>query len=162
MIKIKYNTKPIYLIIFLLIISLCYLKTNISILTIKSIIVFTSLLLASIQDIKTRIVDDCYSITIFVASFIDISMQDVPYMILSGVILFMFLFFLVVFLGDTGIGGSDIKILSAFACYIGLFDGITTLFIALILSVIINKLSKSTSFAFVPHIFCGGLLIYFI
>lgn len=129
----------------------------------KALLLFLILFLASYSDVKTRIVSDRYSIFLIMISFI----PPEPFRA-SG--LFCSIPFLIAAITSGGIGGADIKIMSAAGTILGITGGMAAMIIGLTGMLIFHKgstiLSKSTgretgkAYPLIPFLTAGILIVY--
>lgn len=129
----------------------------------KTFLLFLVLFLASYSDMKSRTVSDRYSLLLLLLSFI----PPKPFQI-SG--LFCSIPFLIAAVTLGGIGGADIKIMSAAGATLGLMGGVTAMVIGLISmllfhmwNVIAGKLRHKkvgNAYPLVPFLTVGIVIVY--
>lgn len=129
----------------------------------KALLLFLILLMASYSDVKSRIVSDRHSIFLIFISFI----PPQPFRI-SG--LFCSLPFFIAAITSGGIGGADIKIMSAAGAIIGITGGTIAMIIGLVgmiafhkgSTIIDKKRNRETKKAYplIPFLTVGILIVY--
>ena len=136
--------------------------------TVKGLIFFSLLLLASNSDIKTREVSNWYLLTIAILALVDTHMSELPFMLLSAILITLPQL-LVAMVKEDSYGGADIKLMAACALLLG-FDGavfalIVGLSIGIITTIIKSKIESkklNQSFPIVPYLSLGSIISYFI
>ena len=128
-------------------------------------------------DIKTRRIPNLYP-AILLAGFVlctglDKAMQNVQWLallggVLGGAVVYWFLR-LCSDLSHGGIGGGDIKLLSALTCLIGLYGGFSVLLFAQLTAVVLvlvllalRRITMKESIAFAPFFYLGLLITVFL
>lgn len=134
--------------------------------TIQGILLCMILLTASYSDLKSREVADYMSVMVLLTAFIDVSMTDIPGMLLGGLFVSGMMILVTLLSGESCIGGADIKLGGACAFALGTTGGIAGLIIGLVLAIVINmcrgKSTRNQSFPLVPYLAAGFLAAYFI
>ena len=134
--------------------------------TIQGILLCMILLTASYSDLKSREVADYMSVMVLLTAFIDVSMTDIPGMLLGGLFVSGMMILVTLLSGESCIGGADIKLGGACAFTLGTTGGIAGLIIGLVLAIVINmcrgKSTRNQSFPLVPYLAAGFLAAYFI
>lgn len=133
---------------------------------IKGLILFTLLVLASISDIRTHEVSDVYSIFIAATAFIGTTINDLPWMLISSIVVTMPMFIFAI-KTPGGIGGADVKVIAACAFLLGVSKGlmfiILGLFLAIIANLILKTIKKSNykePFALLPYLSIACMTAY--
>jgi len=135
---------------------------------IKGIIFATILLKASVSDIRTREVDNYFSIMLAITALIGVNLNGFVPMILGALIVPLPL--LITAIAKPGkMGGADIKIMSACAFLLGFTKGtvalIIGLFLAVICTLIIRKITKKNLYDSIPlvaYLGASSFLVYLI
>lgn len=127
------------------------------------------MLYASVMDIKTREVPDSVSVMLLILGLVDISIKEIPQMLLGMVLVFLPQFISALINPSKALGGADIKISSSAAFLLGVQRGIFALIVGLTLAVIampiirrIRKLPKDQPFPLIPFLSIGMVAGYFI
>ena len=127
------------------------------------------LLYASAKDIKTREVPDSVSVMLLILGLVDVSIKEIPQMLLGMVLVFMPQFISALINSSKALGGADIKVSSSAAFLLGTPNGLFALIFGLTLAVIvmpiirrIRKLPKDQPFPLIPFISIGIVAGYFI
>ena len=125
------------------------------------------MLYASVKDIKTREVPDSVSVMLLILGLVDVSIKEIPQMLLGMVLVFLPQFVSALINPSKALGGADIKISSSAAFLLGTPNGLFTLIVGLTLAVIvmpiirrIRKLPKDQPFP--PFLSIGIVAGYFI
>ena len=136
---------------------------------IKTIILLTLLLYASVMDIKTREVPNPVSGMLLILGLVDKDIDQLPSMIIGALLVFLPQFVSALINPSKALGGADIKISSSAAFLLGTSNGLFTLIVGLTLAVIvmpiirkIRKLPKDQPFPLIPFISIGIAAGYFI
>lgn len=136
---------------------------------IKTIILLTLLLYASVMDIKTREVPDSISVLLLILGFVDTDIERLPSMLLGMVLVFLPQFASALINPSKALGGADIKVSSSAAFLLGAQRGLSALIVWLTLAVIampiirrIRKLPKDQQFPLIPFLSIGIIAGYFI
>ena len=136
---------------------------------IKTIILLTLLLYASVRDLKTREVPDSVSGMLLILSLVDTDIARLPSMLLGILLVFLPQFISALINPSKALGGADIKLSSAAAFLLGAQMGLFALIIGLTLTVIvmpiirrIRKLPKDQPFPLIPFLSIGIVVGYFI
>lgn len=136
---------------------------------IKTIILLTLLLYASVMDIKTREVPNPVSGMLLILGLVDKDIDQLPSMIIGALLVFLPQFVSALINPSKALGGADIKISSSAAFLLGTPNGLFTLIVGLTLAVIvmpmisrIRKLPKDQPFPLIPFISIGIVAGYFI
>lgn len=127
------------------------------------------MLYASVMDIKTREVPDSVSVMLLILGLVDVSIKEIPQMLLGMVLVFMPQFISALINSSKALGGADIKVSSSAAFLLGTPNGLFALIFGLTLAVIvmpiirrIRKLPKDQPFPLIPFISIGIVAGYFI
>ena len=127
------------------------------------------MLYASVMDIKTREVPDSVSVMLLILGLVDVSIKEIPQMLLGMVLVFMPQLISALINPSKALGGADIKLSSAAAFLLGVQRGLFTLIVGLTLAVIampiirkIRKLPKNQPFPLIPFLSIGIVAGYFI
>ena len=127
------------------------------------------MLYASAMDIKTREVPDSVSVMLLILGLVDVSIKEIPQMLLGMVLVFMPQFISALINSSKALGGADIKVSSSAAFLLGTPNGLFALIFGLTLAVIvmpiirrIRKLPKDQPFPLIPFISIGIVAGYFI
>ena len=127
------------------------------------------MLYASVMDIKTREVPDSVSVMLLILGLVDVSIKEIPQMLLGMVLVFMPQFISALINSSKALGGADIKVSSSAAFLLGTLNGLFALIFGLTLAVIvmpiirrIRKLPKDQPFPLIPFISIGIVAGYFI
>ena len=136
---------------------------------IKTIILLTLLLYASVRDIKTREVPDSIPVMLLILGFVDTDIERFPSMLLGMILIFLPQFVSALINPSKALGGADIKLSSAAAFLLGAQRGLFALIVGLTLAVVImpiirkvRKLPKNQPFPLVPFLSVGIIAGYFI
>ena len=136
---------------------------------IKTIILLTLLLYASVMDIKTREVPNPVSGMLLILGLVDKDIDQLPSMIIGMVLVFLPQFVSALINPSKALGGADIKLSSAAAFLLGAQRGLFALVVGLTLAVIvmpiirkIQKLPKDQPFPLIPFLSVGIVAGYFI
>lgn len=120
------------------------------------------MLYASVMDIKTREVPDSVSVMLLILGLVDVSIKEIPQMLLGMVLVFMPQFISALINSSKALGGADIKVSSSAAFLLGTPNGLFALIFGLTLAVIvmpiirrIRKLPKDQPFPLIPFISIG-------
>lgn len=150
--------------VLLTIILICFFGCAVS--AIKGIVLSLILLISSYSDIKCREVEDYLSVMVVLTAFIGIEASQIPYAILSAIIVSIPTIFVSILCKGKTIGGADIKLTAACSMVIGVWGGLIGLMIGLTLSIIIylviQKKDKAEPFPLVPYLATGFMVAYFI
>jgi len=140
---------------------LMVLRFDIGIETIKGFIFFLILLYASNSDIQTREIENTLPVMIFISSFININLNDIPIMLGSALLITVPILFIASSRTDS-LGGGDIKLIASLTFVLGFYQGVFAvvvgLSLAIIFTLIFNK--KDKSFPLVPYLTVGSMLAY--
>lgn len=127
------------------------------------------MLYASVRDIKTREVPDSVSVMLLILGLVDVSIKEIPQMLLGMVLVFLPQFVSALINPSKALGGADIKISSSAAFLLGTPNGLFTLIVGLTLTVIvmpiirrIRNLPKDQPFPLIPFLSIGIVAGYFI
>ena len=127
------------------------------------------MLYASVMDIKTREVPDSVSVMLLILGLVDVSIKEIPQMLLGMVLVFMPQFISALINPSKALGGADIKVSSSAAFLLGKPNGLFALIFGLTLAVIvmpiirkIPKLPKDQPFPLIPFLSIGIVAGYFI
>lgn len=127
------------------------------------------MLYASVMDIKTREVPDSVSVMLLILGLVDVSIKEIPQMLLGMVLVFMPQFISALINPSKALGGADIKVSSSAAFLLGKPNGLFALIFGLTLAVIvmpiirkIRKLPKDQPFPLIPFLSIGIIAGYFI
>ena len=121
------------------------------------------------MDIKTREVPDSVSVMLLILGLVDVSIKEIPQMLLGMVLVFLPQFISALINPSKALGGADIKVSSSAAFLLGTPNGLFALIFGLTLAVIampiirkIRKLPKDQPFPLIPFISIGIVAGYFI
>ena len=135
----------------------------------KFLILLGILLYASIKDWREHEVPDTVWKLIVMLGLVNISLRDLPSMLLGAALVFLPQIIPAVINTEKAMGGADIKISTALAFLLGvekgLFALISGLFLAVVITAISNKINRKDSsepFAVVPYLWIGAVLAYMI
>ncbi|MDD2268111.1 MAG: prepilin peptidase [Eubacteriales bacterium] len=146
------------------IILICFFGCAMS--TIKGIVLSLILLVSSYSDIKRREVEDYLSLMVVLTAFIGIEISQIPFAILSAIIVSIPTILVCILCEGKTIGGADIKLTAACAMVIGVWGGLIGLMIGLTLSIIVNLViqnkDKEETFPLIPYLATGFMVAYFI
>lgn len=166
--KLKVNALANSFIITVVAVSL-FMFGDISVWTVKGILIALVLLYASVQDISTREADDSLWIMLLIMSLVNFGEHSVLSMILGGLVVLVPQLAVAILSKIGGIGGADIKISTAAAMCLGFVGGVlgyvTGLVFSIIFQLIYNKVKHRTykkSFALLPFLSAGLMVGYFI
>ena len=127
------------------------------------------MLYASVMDIKTREVPDSVSVMLLILGLVDVSIKEIPQMLLGMVLVFMPQLISALINPSKTLGGADIKVSSSAAFLLGMPNGLFALMVGLTLSVVtmpilrkVRKLPKDQPFPLIPFLSIGILVGYFI
>lgn len=127
------------------------------------------MLYASVMDIKTREVPDSVSVMLLILGLVDVSIKEIPQMLLGIVLVFLPQFISALINPSKALGGADIKVSSSAAFLLGKPNGLFALIFGLTLAVIvmpiirkIRKLPKDQPFPLIPFLSVGIVAGYFI
>lgn len=136
---------------------------------IKTIILLTLLLYASVMDIKTREVPNPVSGMLLILGLVDKDIDQLPSMIIGALLVFLPQFVSALINPSKALGGADIKISSSAAFLLGVQRGLFALIVGLTLAVIVmpiimnfRKLPKYQPFPLIPFLSVGIVAGYFI
>ena len=136
---------------------------------IKTIILLTLLLYASVMDIKTREVPNPVSGMLLILGLVDKDIDQLPSMIIGALLVFLPQFVSALINPSKALGGADIKITSSAAFLLGAQRGLFALIVGLTLSVVtlpiirkVRKLPKDQPFPLIPFLSIGIVAGYFI
>ena len=136
---------------------------------IKTIILLTLLLYASVMDIKTREVPNPVSGMLLILGLVDKDIDQLPSMIIGALLVFLPQFVSALINPSKALGGADIKISSSAAFLLGAQRGLFALIVGLTLAVIVmpiirrsRKLPKDQPFPLIPFLSIGIVAGYFI
>ena len=120
------------------------------------------MLYASVMDIKTREVPDSVSVMLLILGLVDVSIKEIPQMLLGMVLVFLPQFISALINPSKALGGADIKVSSSAAFLLGKPNGLFALIFGLTLAVIvmpiirkIRKLPKDQPFPLIPFLSIG-------
>lgn len=138
-----------------------------SVLTIQGVIFALILLYASICDIQTHEVKDFVSVMLVITSLIGANMYGLKDMLISGAVMFAFLFICAI-VTKGKIGGADVKISAACALVLGDLSGcLVALIMGLSFSVIhygiscyVMKQERDKMIPLVPYLSAGFFVNY--
>ena len=127
------------------------------------------MLYASVMDIKTREVPDSVSVMLLILGLVDVSIKEIPQMLLGMVLVFMPQLISALINPSKALGGADIKITSSAAFLFGAQRGLFALIVGLTLAVIvmpiirkIRNLPKDQPFPLIPFLSVGIVAGYFL
>ena len=139
---------------------------GISLTSIKGMLFTVLLIYAGISDITTRQVSNWVPFCIAIIGLIDIEISNIPFMVISSVIITLPQLFLAV-IKQNGYGGADIKLTAACTFLLGLKGGLIALIIGLSLgisaTVIKRKFKKESlkeKFPIVPYLAVGSFISF--
>ena len=135
----------------------------------KFLILLGILLYASIKDWREHEVPDTVWKLIAVLGLVNISLRDLPSMILGAALVFLPQIIPAVINTEKAMGGADIKISTACAFFLGAGRGLAAFIIGLTLFVVVvpiirrvRKLPKNEPFPMVPFLSVGTIAAYLI
>jgi len=139
---------------------------GISLTSIKGMLFTILLIYAGISDITTRQVSNWVPFCIAIIGLIDIEISNIPFMVISSVIITLpQLFFAVI--NQNGYGGADIKLMAACTFLLGLKGGLIALIIGLSLGISVTvikrkfkKESLKEKFPIVPYLAVGSFISF--
>lgn len=144
--------------------ALLFLRFNISVISIKGLILLFILLYASNSDIKKREVSDWVAIVIIVTALIDIEIRELPFMLIAAVCIFIPQLLIAIQKGNR-YGGADIKIMTACTFLLGLEKGLVAIIIGLTLAVLITYIKRKIKkqdinqpFPMIPFLAVGSFI----
>ena len=144
-----------------------FLRNDDVISNLKGVILAGVLMYASIRDIHTRVVPDWIWITVAGLGLIGIQLQDLPGMIFSAIAVLLILIPLTVLMKEWSLGGADIKVSAAGAFILGGLHGLYALILGITLAVITVPLiymichqQEKQSFALIPYLAAGIMIVY--
>lgn len=130
------------------------------------LVFITFMIIATVTDLKEKIVPDKLIVTGIVVIFILRAFNQVDFInyLLGGLISFGILFAIFLLSGEK-MGGADVKIYALIGISIGLLGAINSLFYASIVALILNldklkKKNRKKEIPFLPFITIGVLLVY--
>lgn len=165
--KMKWNVSHVLNIVLpALSIGLLYDVYGISMNSIKGMLFTLLLIYAGISDLTTRQVSNWVHFCIAIVGLIDKQISDIPFMVISSVIITLpQLFFAVI--KQNSYGGADIKLTAACTFLLGLKGGLIALIIGLSLgislTVIKRKFKKESlkeKFPIVPYLAVGSFISF--
>ena len=125
---------------------------------IKNILVLTTLIYATIQDLKYREVSNFASLFILVIGLYKFDITNVMGLIITP----MPLIITNIISKKESFGGADIKVIGSLGMCFGLIKSMYILFIALICCLLSNIIIKQEKRAFMPYILIGYVITIFI
>ena len=136
---------------------------------IKTIILLTLLLYASVMDIKTREVPDSIPVMLLILGLVDTDIERLSSMLFGALLVFLPQFASALINPSKALGGADIKVSSSAAFLLGTPNGLFALIVGLTLAVIvmpiirkIRNLPKDQPFPLIPFLSIGIVAGYFI
>ena len=128
----------------------------------KGILLSLIMLYAAVSDIKTHRVSDCVCVAVFLTGFIGVNLEELPIKLSAGLMIGS-LMLLCAILTKNRLGGADVKITATSVFLLGMFRGMSGLFIGILLSLVVNLLMKNRKKAFplVPYLAIGFTAAYF-
>ena len=136
---------------------------------IKTIILLTLLLYASVMDIKTREVPNSLSGMLLILGLVDKDIDQLPSMIIGALLVFLPQFVSALINPSKALGGADIKISSSAAFLLGAPRGLFAFILGLMVAVVtvpvirkLRKLPKDQPFPLIPFLSIGIVAGYFI
>ena len=133
----------------------------------KFLILLGILLYASIKDLREHEVPDTVWKLIAVLGLVNISLRDLPSMLLGAALVFLPQIIPAVINTEKAMGGADIKISTACTFLLGAGRGLAAFIIGLTLFVVIvpiirrvRKLSKNEPFPMMPFLAVGTIAAY--
>lgn len=153
-----------------------FLLSNSIVLAIQGSLFATLLTYVSFVDLKMKLVSDYSVLALFAIGLITIIPNLLTehysyclYNLLAAIIVPIPLF-IGALVSSGGIGGGDVKLISAIAFTLGINKGVYALIVGLLLAVIIQLVivnikkldKKTTSFALVPYLAIGSIIFYVI
>lgn len=142
--------------------ALIYQTYGLSIEFFIQIILISALIISSITDIKEMIVlDRIVIISITNILLLRIIKKELLWIYIFSSISFFIIFYIVSYFGK--IGGGDVKLITIIALSVGYYNTLIVLLISSVISIIHVKVTdKKGEIKFVPFIFIGTFLMYFI
>lgn len=125
---------------------------------IKNILVLTTLIYATIQDLKYREVSNFASLFILVIGLYKFDITNVMGLIITP----MPLIITNIISKKESFGGADIKVIGSLGMCFGFIKSMYILFIALICCLLSNIIIKQEKRAFMPYILIGYVITIFI
>lgn len=159
--KIPWKHKVVLLLFFITGMSILYFFGNSVIMIVKSVLLFSVLLVASYFDIRFRIIPDGIHVVITLIGVIDFNAINS----LTGLLLSPLPFFIMAVVRSGSIGGGDIKLLGACGFALGFFQTVTSSMVGIVLVIVFYSLKYSgnikadnQSFPFAPFFLIGWIL----
>jgi len=131
--------------------------------TIKLLVIFITLIVATFTDVKKKIIPDKLNAAALLLGIVFWFLGDRKIYYLASIAIAFTLLMILAFATDGKIGGGDIKLLSVLGLYVGLLDWCMMIFIntMIFLFVIIAKMVRrkiKEGVVFAPYILVGYLV----
>lgn len=131
--------------------------------TIKLLVIFITLIVATFTDVKKKIIPDKLNAAALLLGIVFWFLGDRKIYYLASIAIAFTLLMILAFATDGKIGGGDIKLLSVLGLYVGLLDWCMMIFIStmIFLFVIIEKMVRrkiKEGVVFAPYILVGYLV----
>lgn len=131
--------------------------------TIKLLVIFITLIVATFTDVKKKIIPDKLNAAALLLGIVFWFLGDRKIYYLASIAIAFTLLMILAFTTDGKIGGGDIKLLSVLGLYVGLLDWCMMIFIStmIFLFVIIAKMVRrkiKEGVVFAPYILVGYLV----
>jgi len=131
--------------------------------TIKLLVIFITLIVATFTDVKKKIIPDKLNAAALLLGIVFWFLGDRKIYYLASIAIAFTLLMILAFATDGKIGGGDIKLLSVLGLYVGLLDWCMMIFIStmIFLFVIIAKMVRrkiKEGVVFAPYILVGYLV----
>ena len=144
---------------------LCFFGCAVS--AVRGIIFCLILVFSSYSDIKTRESDDYLAVMIALTAFIGIKVSDIPFMLLSAVLITLPMLLIVIVCNGKSIGGADVKLSAACAFLLGVTKGFVGLIAGLTIGIIVNLIiqtrkNKAEGFPLIPYLAAGFMTAFFV
>lgn len=142
-------------------------KHGVSMLTLQAAIYCGVCLFSSYSDFKTRMLDDSAHCVILGIAFMGRTINDIPAMLISALIIGGIILFTGAISKGNGVGGADIKFSAASALMIGLEAGLAGTMLGLLVAVVVTwiknrKAGRKEGFPLVPYLSIGYMLAMFV
>lgn len=146
-----------------------YLRYGLSREMAVGMLLFFSLLYASMSDLTNHVLDDCVSVIVLSLSLSLLNPENIALTVIEALVILIPQIITAAISPDKAMGGADIKLSVSLAILLGPTKGILHYFIALLSSVIImgithvkKKDCQKKPFAFIPYLCVSALLLFLI